>query len=451
MRGTSGAVGRRSVLAGAGAGTLALSGCSVGAAARSVNSEAVLPRADGPVRLTYWSWLKDLQSVCDLWNADHPDVQVEAVWSGSGNNGGYAKMFASLTAGGGADIAQVEYRMIPSFLLQNGLVDLNRYGFGDVAGDYRDSDITAVTLDGGVFAVPQDTGPAGFFYRRDLLEEIGAVPPATWPEWLDLARAVKDSSPTRRLEAWNVNDPGSFTSYCAQAGAQWFSTDGDTWVVDIDGEPSRTVAQMLDTAFTEDLYTTSFGAFTSGWFAAAGAGDVVSAITGSWGDALLTGVAGTEGKWGVAPLPVWPDTGYGSTTLGGSSGAVLATSPHPAEALDFLHWMTTDPVAIDAQIENSGTGWSVNPDYIGRTREQPSEFFGGQNYNEEVFVEASEAQNPDWVWSPVYLELNDALSTVFRARVAGGEMLVDALPRVQEETIRIMDAKGLDVRAGGAA
>src|SRR5690606_38401819 len=63
---------------------------------------------DGSVHLTYWSWLKDLQLVCDVWNAQRPDVQVEAVWIQPGPDGGYQKMFSALATGGGPDLAQVE-------------------------------------------------------------------------------------------------------------------------------------------------------------------------------------------------------------------------------------------------------------------------------------------------------------------------------------------------------
>ncbi|WP_432485541.1 ABC transporter substrate-binding protein [Kineococcus esterisolvens] len=443
---------RRGALGAAlGAGAVVLGGCAAGAAADSVNQRPVKPRADGPVTLTYWAWLKDLQSVCDLWNADHPDVQVKAVWSGAGTNGGYTRMFGALAAGGGADIAQVEFQVLPSFLLQNGLVDLSRYGFRKHLDDYREGDIARVSVGDGIFGVPQDTGPMGWFYRRDVLDAIGATPPATWTEWADLARAVKEADPAHRLEGFSINDPNVFTSLCMQAGATWFTPDGDEWVVDLTGGPTRTVAEFMDTAFAEDLYNTALAPFSSGWTAAAAAGSIAAVSTGSWGDALVKSVGGTEGLWGVAPLPVWPDTGYASATLGGSTAAVLATSQHPAEALDFIHWMTTDPRAIDAQIENCGIGWSPSPDYIGASRQQPSEFFGGQNYNEEVFVPAADAQNPDWVWSPIFIELNDALSAVFRERGTGGRPIVDALPDVQEQTITIMREKGLRVRAGSGA
>jgi len=412
-----------------------------------VNAQPTIPAATGPVKLTYWTWLKDLQSVCDVWNADHPDIQVEAVWIGAGNSGGYSKMYSALAAGGGGDIAQVEFQLLPSFLLQNGLVDLSRYGFRDHLDSFRPADISRVSVGDSVFGVPQDTGPMGLFYRRDVFEEVGVTPPATWQEWLDVARAVRQSDPARHLEGFNVNDPGNFTSYCMQAGAEWFTVDGEEWVVDLTGEPTRMVAQFLDQAFGEDLFDLSLGAFTPGWYAAAADGRISSVITGSWGDALVESVGGTEGKWAVAPMPRWPDTGFASATLGGSTAAVMSTSQHPHEALEFILWMSTTPEAIDLMIKNSGIGWSPSPDFIGTVRQQPVAFFSGQNYNEEVFVPAADGQNPDWIWSPIYLELNDALSTAVRTATSGGTSLADALPGVQDRVLDIMRHKGLRVRS----
>ena len=97
---------RRQLLS-AGLGTAAmglLSGCAT-PGIRSVNTAPVLaPAASGEkITLTYWCWLKDAQKVADIWNASHPNVQVETVWIPGGNSGGYQKLYSALAAGGGPD------------------------------------------------------------------------------------------------------------------------------------------------------------------------------------------------------------------------------------------------------------------------------------------------------------------------------------------------------------
>ncbi len=127
-------------LGGAAAAAAALAGCSP-AGATSVNAEPTIPpiTPGKKITLTYWAWLKDLQKVCDLWNAKHPAVQVQAVWIPGGTAGGYEKMLSALAAGGGPDIGQVELRTVPEFMLVNGLVDLSRYGIKKYASRYTEA------------------------------------------------------------------------------------------------------------------------------------------------------------------------------------------------------------------------------------------------------------------------------------------------------------------------
>src|SRR5699024_2219943 len=101
-------------------------------------------------------------------------------------------------------------------------------------------------------------------------------------------------------------------------------------------------------------------------------------------------------------MPVWEDgMGYASGGHGGSAAAFLANRTHPAESLEFLTWMCTDPAGIDAMIEFYGIGWSPAADYIGESRQEPSEFFSGQNYNEEAIVPMAVGPNLEGTWAAV--------------------------------------------------
>lgn len=170
----------RRQLLGFGLGTAAaglLAGCAV-PGSTNVNRAALVPTAASgeTVQLTYWAWLKDLQKVCDVWNAQNPRIQVTANWIPGGNTGGYQKMYSALAAGGGPDIGQVELRQIPEFMLANGLVDLARYGAKDHQAKYDDAAWAQVSFLDGVYGIPQDTGPMGFYYQTALLEQAGGEP-----------------------------------------------------------------------------------------------------------------------------------------------------------------------------------------------------------------------------------------------------------------------------------
>jgi multiple sugar transport system substrate-binding protein len=429
------------------AATGLLAGCAV-PGSTNVNKAALIPAAASgqKVQLTYWAWLKDLQKVCDVWNAAHPDIQVTANWIPGGNSGGYQKMYSALAAGGGPDIGQVELRQIPEFMLANGLVDLARYGAKDFESKYDDAAWAQVSFVDGVYGIPQDTGPMGFYYQTAILEQAGGEPPKTWDEWRDLAEKVRSTGAQNYLEVFPVSDASPFAAYAQQAGARWFKVDGDEWVVDLTDDKTLMVAEFFDGVIDEKLVDTSAGAYSPGWYAAAASGKIAAVTSASWGDALIESVQGGEGKWKVAPMQTWGDTGFGSSAIGGSTAAVLANAKHPAEALQFITWMTTSKEGIDAMIKHCGIGWSPAKDYIGAQRQKPSEWFSGQNYNEDVFVPASQEQNVDWSWSPVTQSAFTSLQNQFRRKLTSGLKLTDAVELAQREIVQSFTDKGLSVR-----
>lgn len=430
----------------AGLGTAAmglLAGCAT-PGIRSVNAAPVIPPAGGEkITLTYWSWLKDVQKVADIWNASHPNVQVETVWIPGGNSGGYQKLYSALAAGGGPDLGQVELRSIPEFMLVNGLVDLARYGANDFAHLYDETLWGQVSFTDGVYGIPQDSGPMAMFYQPSVLDQVGGTNPGTWDEWAALARELRRKD--IYLDCFPLADASVFTAFAAQAGASWFRAEEDGWVINMTDEATLKAARFFDQAINEDLVQTGFGAYSPGWFAAAAKGTIASVVSGSWGDALIEGVSGGSGKWRVAPMPTWGDSGFGSTFLGGSTAAVLANSKHPREALEFAVWMTTSKEGIDAEISNSGIGWSPSPDFIGTPRQAPSEFFGGQRYHEEIFVPAARQQNQAWSWWPVTQQSFNILSDGFRKK-ASGTSLVDSIATAEQQIMTVFRNKGLSIR-----
>jgi multiple sugar transport system substrate-binding protein len=441
-------IGRRRLLGlGLGAlGAAALAGCAP-PGANQVNTAPVIPAAapGEKITLSYWAWLKDLQKVCDIWNARNPNVQVEAVFSLGGANGGYQKMYSALAAGGGPDLAQVELRTVPEFMLVDGLVDLSRYGAEQYASRYDQAAWGQVSFNGGVFAIPQDTGPMGWYYQPAVLARVGGQPPSTWDEWAQLAEELHAKDPSVYLESFSVADSSPFISYAAQAGAKWFTPTDNGWLVNLTDDASLMVARFFDKAVDNKWVQTAYDAYSPGWTAAAGNGQIAALTGASWGDALVETIGTGSGKWRVAPMPRWP-SGFGSTALGGSSAAVLANSKHPKEAMDFAVWMTTSREGVDAMIKYCGIGWSPDRDYIGAQRQQPSDFFSGQNYNTEVFVPAAKQQPTDWKWWPITQRTINALSDQFRRKLTAGQSFVDSLHITQQTTVDTLRQIGLTVQ-----
>lgn len=440
---------RRQLLHG-GLGTAALgllSACAT-PGTHSVNTAPTIASTTGEkITIEYWSWLKDLQVVADIWNAANPNVQVKTVWIPSGNQGGYPKLYSALAAGGGPDLAQVEFGVIPSFMMVNGLVDISRYGAAEFAGRYDKNLWNQVSFAGGVYGIPQDSGPMATYYQSELFAKVGATAPATWDEWADVAAELRKAK--TYIDCFPLSDAAVFTAFAAQAGASWFRADEDGWVINMSDEATLDVARFFDKAIDKDLVQTGFTPFSPGWFAAAGKGEIATLTSASWADALIAGISGGAGKWQVADMPRWGSGGYGSSYQGGSTVGVMANSKHPREALEFAAWLTSTQEGIDAEIEHCGIGWSPAPEIIGTPRTQPSDFFSGQNYNQDIFAPAALEQNTQWSWWPSQQQSFNILSDGFRQK-ASGTTLVDAVVAAEEKIMTVFKNSGLSIRKESA-
>src|SRR5690349_9677519 len=174
--------GRRALLAAGLVLGVTLAGCGSGSDKSGDPDPSAAGRKPGEkIEMTFWSWVPGVDKAVSLWNSKNPEVQVKLEKIPSGSGGGYAKMLAALKAGSGApDLAQVEYQEIPGFLLENNLVDLSAYGAASDKPKFVDWQWQQGVFGNHDYAIPQASGPMGFFYRADLFQKWGIAPPKTW-------------------------------------------------------------------------------------------------------------------------------------------------------------------------------------------------------------------------------------------------------------------------------
>jgi len=127
--------------------------------------------SSGPVTLTFWTWVPNIQQEIDLFEQSHPNIKIKLVNAGQGGPE-YTKLRTALKAGSGApDIVQIELQYLPTFELANGLVDLSQYGANDLKNDYVSWVWNQVSQGSKVYAIPQDSGPMGLLYRADIFQQ----------------------------------------------------------------------------------------------------------------------------------------------------------------------------------------------------------------------------------------------------------------------------------------
>ena len=75
---------------------------------------------------------------------------------------------------------------------------------------------------------------------------------------------------------------------------------------------------------------------------------------------------------------------------------------------------------------------------------QPSQFYGGQHIF-DVFAQAADNVDPDFIWSPTMTQTYASLADGFGAALGGDSTLSEALVGAQEDTITAMRLQALEV------
>ena len=212
------------VAAALGCGIFAISGFASGASGLSetapISQEEIDHPCSTPTELTFWTWVPDIQNEVDLFEEAYPaiSVTVENVGQGAPH---YQQLRTVLLSGQGVlDVVQMEYQYIPSLVATKSLLDLTPYGAAELEGDYVPWVWEQVAAGGGVWSIPQDTGPMGNLYRADILEEAGVTdPPTTWEEYAAAAEAVRNSTDSY-ISNIGQNQAGQLIGLLWQAGGE---------------------------------------------------------------------------------------------------------------------------------------------------------------------------------------------------------------------------------------
>ncbi|MGW2921702.1 ABC transporter substrate-binding protein [Streptomyces angustmyceticus] len=443
---TNSPVHRRTVLGGAAAVAAgwALAGCGDSGGG---DGEAPRERAKGQrIQLTFWSWVPGIDKPVDLWNRRHPEVQVEVEKVSAVNGAQYAKMHAAIKAGNPPDLGQIEFPVLPGFLLDDGLLDLAPLGAAHHRDKFTGWQWQQAVFGRGVYAVPQASGPMGLFVRQDLFDAWEVATPRTWDEYEDAAKAVRRKGAW--IETFAPTNGNRLAGLAWQAGARWYATHGDTWIVHLDDEPTRRVADYWESLVRRKLVKT-IPDRQNAWYRDLQTGAIPAWLGASWGDALLAGNApGTKGKWRAAPLPQWQAGARDFANWGGSTTAVFAKSRYPRDALDFAVWLNTDPESI-ALLIDGGYGFpSAKKGWATTDLDVHKDFFGGQAYS-RVFADAGARVDTSWRWGPGVDTLYQRLGDAFTDALADGSSFRSVLATVQRQTLDDLRGKGLKAESGG--
>ncbi|MEV6420969.1 extracellular solute-binding protein [Streptomyces sp. NPDC051662] len=425
--------------------TIAL-GATTLAACGSGDGDDAESGSDGPVSLTYWAWAPGMDKVADIWNTTEgrkTGVTVTVKKQASGDDL-VTKIITAAKAKKAPDLVQAEYQALPTLISNDVLADISS-DVADAEGEFAPGVWQQTTLGtDAVYAVPQDSGPMMFYYRADLFEEFGLTVPTTWDEFADTARALKKKDPSKALTTFSSNDAGLFAGLAQQAGAAWWTTEGETWKVGIADAATEKVADFWGGLVKEGAIDNQ-PMYTPSWNKALNTGRQLAWVSAVWAPGTLTTAApDTKGKWAMAPLPQWSAGERKTGSWGGSSTGVTNDSGHKKAAARFAAWLNTDSRALAALVKEGGIYPAATAAQTGGTLSAAPGFFPDQP---DFYAEAAEIAKTTVpsAWGPnvnvAYTAFRDAFASAAKNRSDFGA----ALGVMQRDTVADLEKQGFEV------
>ena len=417
-----------------------LAACSSGGASSGGNDvDAALAKGG---TITYWSWTGQAPAQIKAFEKAYPKVKVKLVNAGT-NTTEYTKLQNAIKAGSGApDVAQIEYYAIPQFVLSKSLVDLKQYGFDSLDKDYTPGRCSSVSVGGGLYGLPQDSGPMALFYNKNVFDKYNLQPPKTWDEYVADAKIIHAGDPNAYITS-DTGDSGFTQSMIWQAGGRPFSVDGDSVKIDLQDAGTKKWADTWN-ELVENKLLAPIGGWSDDWFKALGNGQIATLAIGAWMPGVLeSSVKDGAGAWRVAPLPNYGDT-VSNSENGGGAQSVLKQSKNPALAAGFVRWLNNSKESVKVFLDGGGFP-STTADLNSKAfLDKAPSYFGGQKIN-EVLAQSAKDVSKGWKYLPYTVYANSVYGDDVGAQYAKAGDLNEGLKAWQDSLVKYGKSQGFKV------
>ncbi|SEE64031.1 ABC transporter substrate-binding protein [Streptomyces sp. Ag109_O5-10] len=442
---TSTATRTRLAAAAATAGIVVLAGCSSSGSSDKASAASCEP-AKGKVTLQYWNTVPGMDQVVDLWNKQHPNIQVETK---NISNDQYGTLGNALKADKAPDLAQVGYDELPNLRTQSAFVDASACKDATAAKAKFVPWTWSQTSfgDTGVFAIPQDTGPMALYVRSDLFKKYNVAVPTTWDEYATAAEKLHKADPSLDMTFFDPNNAEWFNGLLWQNDAKMYGYSGDKWQVSVDSAQSKQVADYWQKLISEKVVRTDLAHGSTQMYAAYQKDQLATYVGAAWGYSMFRdNLPKQAGKWSIVPMPTW-GSNPSSGDWGGSTVAFMKGSKHLYESVEFNTWLNTDPDALALENKLGGLYPAAKAGL-----DLPALKQGVPYYNNEkifdVFADASKKIDTSFAWGPTQKTVNLALQDALAKAAAGGGSLSDALATAQAAALKSMKDQAIPATAG---
>jgi len=431
-----------------GALSLALAACSSssddsGSTPKPANTSAVEDALAKGGSITVWAWEPTLKDVVPAFEKKYPNVKVNLVNAGTGNDQ-YTALQNAIKAGKGVpDVAQIEYYALPQFALGKSVADLSQFGASSLDGTFTPGPWGSVKQGNAIDGLPMDSGPMALFYNKKVFDKYKLTVPTTWDEYVTDAQKLHAANPKAYITN-DTGDAGFTTSMIWQAGGKPYTVDGTNVKIDFANDAGTQKFTSTWQKLLDDKLVAPVSSWSDEWYKGLGDGTIATLAIGAWMPANLeSGVPAAKGDWRVAPLPQWTAGEKASSENGGSSLAVTDASSNKALAYAFTKFATVDEgvqIRVDGGAFPATTATLKSPDFLSAT----SDYFGGQKIN-EVLAQSAENVVAGWSYLPFQVYANSIFNDTVGKAYNGSTTLADGLKAWQDKSAEYGNQQGFSV------
>ncbi|MEU7834307.1 extracellular solute-binding protein [Nonomuraea sp. NPDC049129] len=328
---------------------LLLAGCGGGGTPEPARSGK--PASAAKVTLEWWH-LSTSEPMKTIWatrakefQAAHPNVTMKLTVL---ENDAYKAKITTLTQSGKApDLFATWGGGVLKQQIDAGLVKDITTDVTPVVDGFTKASLAAYQFDGKTYALPTDIGMVGFWYNKQLFAKAGiTAPPATWAQLLEAVKKLKAAGTTPIALAGKEKWPGHYYwAYLAMRigglpALQQAGVDHDFTKPDFVAAGQQLKALVDLQPFQKGFLGAGYGT-PDGQAATMSNGKAAMELMGQWAPSVQASSGkGLGDNLGFFPFPT-VDGGKGAITEAfGGGGGIAVGADAPAEAVEFVKFMT---------------------------------------------------------------------------------------------------------------
>ena len=404
------------------------------------------PSADHPVSLTFWGKTKGQKAQVELWNKEHPEIQINYVEQGGDNDLAQALQNAT-TAGNAPDLFEVPRTLTVSFVAQGISRDVSQWLKND-DGAFAEGAYDFVHVGDITTGIPYAMNPTFNAINTATFGRFGFSAPTDWSQFLSQAKTMQANG---NIKSMNLpgEDFSNLRDIATQFGAEWWQPEGKGWKIGFTSDASLKAGDIIQQAIDANIVSNNTYIEWDALMQFFSSGNLSQFTTSTWQLPVYEkNFASSIGDWKLADYPA--ETGS-STFVAPSYYNVYGVSPQsksPESAVKFARWAATDPAAI-ALIADPTNGAAVFP----VTKDAsavvdsllPAKLLGNSRSDAAAVVEKAAKYAHSMGEGPDQAAATQELTDQWAKVVTKSITMKDLLEHMQEWTIKDLTSKNITV------